>query len=75
MYKIQFILNFLFQESPTFPVYVKFYLYHVRNPENVISGLEKPFLEEKGPYTYIEKRKKVQNLMNFTEKYFLSQLN
>ena len=40
-------------------VYMKFFIYHVTNPEEVDAGKEKPHVEEKGPYAYREKRQKI----------------
>ena len=39
-------------------MYMKYYVYHVTNPEEVILG-GKPIVEEKGPYSYLQKRSKV----------------
>ena len=44
--------------QPPVDLYMKFYIYHVTNPDEVIEG-EKPKVEEKGPYSYLEKRLKV----------------
>jgi hypothetical protein len=44
---------------------MKFYVYHVTNPDQVVAGTEKPFVEEKGPYAYREARSKIHG--NFTE--------
>ena len=44
--------------QPPVDLYMKFYIYHVTNPDEVIDG-EKPNVEEKGPYSYLEKRLKV----------------
>jgi hypothetical protein len=38
---------------------MKFYLFHVENPEGVAEGIEKPKLKEIGPYAYKEVRNKV----------------
>ena len=46
-------------------MYMKFYVYHVTNPDQVVNGTEKPFVIEKGPYAYREARSKIHN--NFTE--------
>jgi hypothetical protein len=52
------LLNF--QNVPPVPVYMKFYVFQVENPDNVTAGIEKPRLKEKGPYAYREVRKKVR---------------
>ena len=44
---------------------MKFYVYHVTNPDQVVSGAEKPSVVEKGPYAYREARSKIHS--NFTE--------
>ena len=44
---------------------MKFYVYHVTNPDQVVSGAEKPSVQEKGPYAYREARSKIHG--NFTE--------
>jgi len=44
--------------TPPVPVYTKFYLFHVTNPDEVLSFGEKPVLEERGPYVYLEHREK-----------------
>ena len=38
---------------------MKFYVYHVTNPEQVVAGTAKPHVEEKGPYAYREARRKI----------------
>lgn len=45
------------REAPI-PIYLEFYVYSVTNPDEVESGLL-PKFEEKGPYSYRQKRKKV----------------
>jgi hypothetical protein len=37
--------------KPTVPIYMQFYVFHLENPAEVING-EKPFLMQRGPYTY-----------------------
>ena len=46
-------------------MYMKFYVYHVTNPDQVVDGTEKPFVQEKGPYAYREARSKIHS--NFSE--------
>jgi len=41
------------------PVYLKFYIFHVTNPEDVTLYGAKPILEEKGPYVYSENKFKM----------------
>ena len=38
--------------SATVPVYTKFYLFSVLNPEEFLNGTEKMKLREMGPYTF-----------------------
>ena len=45
---------------PPVPVYMKFYIFQVENPDNVTAGIQKPRLKEKGPYAYREERRKVK---------------
>jgi hypothetical protein len=51
-------------ETP-YPVYLKFYVFHVVNPKAIENG-EKPILEEMGPYVY----RSISLL--FTSQYFAS---
>jgi lysosome membrane protein 2 len=44
--------------SPPTPVYMQFWVFDVMNPDEVISNGAKPFLKQKGPITYLEKRLK-----------------
>jgi hypothetical protein len=41
------------------PVYMNFYMFHVKNPEALSNGSAKPIFEERGPYAYKETRYKV----------------
>lgn len=45
------------------PIYTKFYIFNVTNPEQVLD-LQKPILEELGPYTFRESREKVDIIWN-----------
>ena len=39
---------------------MRFYIFDVKNPDEITAGTaEKPIVEERGPYTYKEIRKKV----------------
>ena len=44
-------------KSPPVPVYMKFHLFNVTNPDDVVSGV-KPRVEEVGPFVYREWREK-----------------
>ena len=44
--------------DPPYDTYKKFYVYDVRNPAEVIQG-DRPIVVERGPYSYVEKRSKV----------------
>ena len=48
-----------FQVTPPTPVYMKFYFFEVTNPREVEAGLERPRLMERGPYSYLQYRRKV----------------
>lgn len=41
------------------PVYTKFYLFSLTNPEDFLANRSKPILEERGPYTFREREEKV----------------
>ena len=45
--------------TPPTPVYMKFYFFEVTNPREVEAGLERPRLMERGPYSYLQYRRKV----------------
>jgi len=45
--------------TPPVPVLMKFYMFHVENPVEVVTGTEMANLTEKGPYVYREVREKV----------------
>lgn len=47
--------------EPTIPIYLTVYFFNVTNPEEIYLGLSKPVLEEVGPYTFREERRK-QNI-------------
>jgi len=57
--------------DPPSKIYRKFYLFDVKNPSEIIKGA-KPFLVEKGPYTYSERWEKRhvqfvnENIVSFT---------
>ena len=38
---------------------MKFYMYNIENPDQIIAGTEKPRISEKGPYSYVEERRKI----------------
>ena len=40
------------QEAPPVDVYMKFYVYHVTNPDDVVNGSAKPSVVEKGKAVY-----------------------
>ncbi|XP_060067923.1 scavenger receptor class B member 1-like, partial [Ylistrum balloti] len=46
----------IWKDTPI-PIYMQFYMFDVKNPEEVLKG-KKPFVEQKGPYTYREVRTK-----------------
>uniref|UniRef100_T1IJJ6 Scavenger receptor class B member 1 n=1 Tax=Strigamia maritima TaxID=126957 RepID=T1IJJ6_STRMM len=41
------------------PIYMKFYLFNVTNPQDILINSSKPTLQEMGPYTFREYRQKV----------------
>ena len=47
---------------------MKFYVYHVTNPEQVVNGSAKPHVEEKGPYAYREARRKIHGANSSLDK-------
>jgi lysosome membrane protein 2 len=42
----------------TIPIYVRFYVFDVQNPDNVELDGARPKLVERGPYTFLQKRSK-----------------
>jgi len=44
--------------EPPIPVYLKFYMFDIQNPDDVLYYGEKPILVEKGPYVYREHKVK-----------------
>lgn len=44
--------------KPTIPIYFQVYVFDLQNPQEVINGA-RPYLKERGPYTYHEYREKV----------------
>jgi len=42
--------------NPDLPILLKIYPWHLKNPDEVTAGTQKPYLIQKGPYTYREKR-------------------
>ncbi|XP_076069936.1 lysosome membrane protein 2-like [Oratosquilla oratoria] len=45
-----------YMETPI-PIYMQFYIFNLTNPDEVLRG-SKPVLDQKGPYTYEQKRRK-----------------
>lgn len=59
-------------QRTSIPIYTKFYLFNVTNPEAILSQQERPHLEELGPYTFRESIEKVNiswNHLNGTVSY------
>ncbi|OWF39622.1 lysosome membrane protein 2-like [Mizuhopecten yessoensis] len=52
----------IWKDTPI-PIYMQFYMFDVRNPEEVLQG-KKPFVVQKGPYTYREVRTKFNIIHN-----------
>ncbi|BFZ12671.1 hypothetical protein BsWGS_15710 [Bradybaena similaris] len=52
----------VWQDIPV-PVYMQFYFFHVYNVEEIKAG-QKPFVAERGPYTYRERRVKFNIVWN-----------
>ncbi|XP_052060538.1 lysosome membrane protein 2-like [Mytilus californianus] len=50
------VLYDLWKEMPI-PIYMQFYMFNVTNVYEILNG-GKPYVTQKGPYTYIEKREK-----------------
>ncbi|CAC5419753.1 SCARB2 [Mytilus coruscus] len=50
------VLYDLWKETPI-PIYMQFYMFNVTNVYEILNG-GKPYVTQKGPYTYIEKREK-----------------
>uniref|UniRef100_T1JN74 Uncharacterized protein n=1 Tax=Strigamia maritima TaxID=126957 RepID=T1JN74_STRMM len=53
-------------ENPV-PVYLNLYLFNVTNPQDILMKGSKPILQELGPYTYEEVRKKINIHFNEDE--------
>ncbi|XP_076360019.1 protein croquemort-like [Tachypleus tridentatus] len=51
-------------KEPPIPIYIRFYFFHLVNPEGVWSLTEKPNFKEMGPYTFREHRVKVNITWN-----------
>lgn len=49
--------------EPPIPVYMAYWVWHLKNPDQFLAG-QKPVLEQKGPYTYKEYRKKLDVVHN-----------
>ncbi|KAK7481721.1 hypothetical protein BaRGS_00027094 [Batillaria attramentaria] len=49
--------------EPPLPIYMQFYMFNLSNPAEVKQG-KKPFLVQRGPYTYREHRKKYDITFN-----------
>ena len=45
--------------SPPIPIYMKVYFFVITNARQVQAGVEQPRLIERGPYSYVQHRKKV----------------
>ena len=56
------VLFDLWKDVPI-PIYMQFYVFNVTNVMAVLNG-GKPYLTQKGPYTYIEKRQKFNITFN-----------
>lgn len=57
-------------QSPDTPIYLQFFMFSVENPDEVKKG-EKPFVSQKGPYSYKEHRFK-ENITWLDDNYTVS---
>ena len=38
--------------QPTIPIYLEVYVFDLRNPQEVLAGKQKPYVQQRGPYVY-----------------------
>lgn len=56
--------------NPSAEIYVRFYLFNLTNPDEIVGGAEKPVLQELGPYTFTTiRRNKIHRWLD-NNKYF-----